>query len=271
MALFVAVPVALAPGRTFAAGSSFERVPDVDPCQEAAAYGPEVADEANEEAARARRRCRMQQFARQLAEQRRERWLAAELKRQERLAMVAAASLPPRARMRIAADLFLGGGLADWGLAVAIAPRPDVEVEGWFGDGGAERTATPTMSVQADGTAGGLRAKWITGSGTASPFFSAGFVSVSGDLTRYLPGGGRQNMTGTGEGSAHAVQAGVGVSLIASWGLRISLEYLLSQVFYAQASRNEAGKPHDLELRDAWKNILEDQRQSVRFQVGYAF
>jgi len=260
-----AAALALAP--LVARASTFERIPDLAPCQEAALFAD---DDGGEDAERARRRCRLEQFTRQQNEARQQKTAAAERRRAELARAALEKNQSSREGQTFAVDFFAGGALAVYGVAFAFLPRPDIELELWYGSAGSDSIYNGQRSVNASGSGGGVRIKGYVGDGPLAPFFSGGIGGTRADLAAFTYDG-RTSMNLSGSGWAHAVDGGVGLALATKFGFRMSLEYVFTYFIYHQAALDVPGKPQSAELKDAYGDVLDSHQHSVRFQVGYAF
>jgi hypothetical protein len=250
---------------------TMNRVPGLDPCAEAATYDDE---DQSPPAERARRRCRLDEFDRELAEERR-RATAEREQAQERAvqAWIAREEIPLRVIRRNAVDGFLSGGLTSYGLAVSGVFLPALEAELWAGwrtrD---EIVVSPDFQIvtplRDERTCLGGRAKWLlTDRRNLTPFLSAGVAGCRSNINAYVT----EAAAGTAGGKAHAVTAGGGVAFMAKSGFRVSAEYFYGRAFYAQVSQRDPMRTHNPQILQVWKQTLTNDRHGVRLQVGYAF
>jgi hypothetical protein len=270
---------ALLVARRAPAALTIEHQPGGDGCAEAATYFPE---DSSALAQRARRRCRLEIFERQLEEKRLRSDALADQRRDRVVEKwMEAQEIPNRVVRRNFVDLFAAGGLTSYGLAVGGVFLPWLEGELWGGRRSvAESLSNGTGYLWDSRTCLGGRLKWLMrGRGNVTPFTSLGAAGCSAHVqfNPYVsavafPGGDPTNVsTSDGDGSAHLATASAGLTWTEKSGFRASLEYAFAYAFYTQATLNDKTRTEDVNLRTAWESRLTTDRAGVRLQVGYAF
>jgi hypothetical protein len=251
------------------AQSFVERVDD-DACRQAATYD---VDDESAPAMRARRACHLQRFEQRLAAERQQRVAAGERKRVEAVQAWLEAHEPTRVLRPIAVGLFLGSGLASYGIEGSWTVMRRVTVDGWFGG----HNTTFSDYVSSSGNASytrkclGVGARWFFTDLDFSPYLGVGFATTSADLQANFYDMTNGNLSAlTGSASAHVLSGSVGLEF--AWqGLRASLEYAYAYAFYTQANKDDMIKTPDDQLRRIWQDSLDSDRSGIRFLVGYAF
>ena len=266
----VGIAAAVVLARAEARAQSFiERVDD-DACAQAAAYDP---DDQGALAQRARRACRLQRFEQRLAAERRQRLAVAEQKRVEKAEAWLEQHEPTRVVRPIAVGLFVGSGLASYGIDGSWTVLRRLAIDAWVGG----HNTDWSDAISSSGNASflrrslGLGARWYFNDLDLSPFAGASFATTSANMqaTFFDPSNGTNNFL-TGNASAHLVSGSAGLEL-AYQGLRASLEYVYSYAFYTQANKDDMIKTPDDQLRRIWQDSLDSDRNGVRLLVGYAF
>jgi hypothetical protein len=264
----VGVALLVVGGRSQARAQTFVERVDDDVCQQAATYD---TDDQGPDATRARRACRLQRFSQRLTAERRASVMAGEQKRAADAQAWVESHEPTRVVRPIAVGLFVGSGIATYGLGVSWTMLRRLALDGWVGG----RRVTFSDYFSGNGSAdytsktAGVGLRWFFNDLNVSPYVGAGFETTSADLQaqtfstndfRYINGSAR----------AHVVQGSAGLE-VAYQGLRVSLEYAYAYAFYTQANDNDDAKTPDTALRQIWQDSVDAARNGVRFQVGYAF
>ena len=274
-ALLAALPLVVASSPARAAVEVDHQGSD-DGCAEADTYFPE--DE-SPEATRARLRCRSETFARQLEEDRQRKEAEAENQRDKNLqTWMKKQEIPVRVMRRNSVDLYGGGGLTSYGIAVGWLLLPVLEAELWIG----RRNVSQWISTgyfQDSRTCAGGRFKWLVRSrGNLTPFASIGaadcWANISFEPYNFgVPqdGSAPPPTGGLGTAAAHLATASAGLTWMEKSGLRASLEYVYTYAFYDQTTLDDAARTQDAGMRAAWGQRLESDRGGVRVQVGYGF
>jgi len=215
-----------APGREPTNVDMVERLSD-DACDRARAF--ELGDD-SPAAQHARRLCRLQQYERRLAAERRQE-LAAEIQaRDTRLVAWLDANQPARVLRPIALEGFTGTGLTSYGVAVTWSVLRQVELGarvGWrkmtcsddFGSNGADCTRRGI----------GATVRWFLSDRDFTPFIGGGMMITTSHLQVATGRGDGGLIVLKGNGSGHSANVSAGLHLSARW-LRASLEYVYEYV-----------------------------------------
>jgi hypothetical protein len=262
------------------AALSVQYEPGVDGCTQAGSFS---AEDQSEEAQRARLRCRNEQFARQLEDERQRQEAQRDQNSEQNLeAWMTKQDIPVRVMHRNAIDLYAGGGLTSYGITGSWLLLPPLEAEVWFG----RRNVSEPIStgyLQDSRSCIGGRFKWLVRDhGNLTPLASAGLAECWANVAydpynffvtgpTFLSNGQPAPSSAAGTAAAHVVTATAGLTWMDKSGLRASVEYLFAYAFYTQGTLNDAARTQDSNLRGAWEQRLTSDRSGVRLQVGYAF
>ncbi len=259
------LPLLLAAGAA-RAQSLVEQVPQ-DPCQAARAL--DFAD-ASPAAEHLRRSCRLQRFEYRLDDERRQQVAGEEQAREARVQQWIEATQPSRVTHPMAVELFLGSGLASYGLAFSWDFLRRWEVGAWVGFRPISCSDQNGNSTSDCGrTAFGLRGRWYLSDHDFTPFIDTGLSLMTSNLALCPQYCNSSNYVG-GSGRANSLAAGAGLALELR-AFRMSVEYVFEYTFYTGASLNDAKKTPSPTLDTALADSLNADRNGVRFQVGYAF
>jgi hypothetical protein len=261
--------LATAGPRAARAALTVDRVPDLDPCVEAASYPDE---DQSPEAAHARRRCRLEEAERKkMLDRQWADWNEWPKREKAMQTWIEQQGLPARVQRPNAADGFLGTGVAHYGLAVAGVFWPNLEGELW-GGWGSSAHVNGSGDLHDDRRCLGLRAKWLPiERGNVTPFLAAGAAGCLASLSLFSFNSTAHGDTFGADGVGHFATGSAGLTVTTSVGVRFSLEYIFMWAYYVQASQGTGQRMHDPVLRDAFRDTLAANRHGVRFQVGYAF
>jgi hypothetical protein len=270
VALAVAAPVALAAvgGR---AQSLVNEAPD-DPCE--AARGLAI-DDASPSAEQVRRACRLQHFEDRLTAERRQQVAIEEQRREDRVQAWLADTQPARVTHPLAAEAFVGTGLASYGFLFAWDFVRRAEVNAWIGWRPISCQDQYSGTTSACGrTAFGLKGRWYLTDYNLTPFLDGGLSIMSSHLQLYtsttqMCGSNNSNFA-CGSGSANSVNAGAGLEF-GYRAFRMSFQYIFEYTFYTYAALDDQKKTPNADLNTALSDSLRADRNGVRFQVGYAF
>lgn len=250
------------------AQSLVEEVPE-DPCDRARSLD---ADDAGPIAQHLRRSCRLERFENRLAAERRQQVAADAEVRESNVERWLDATQPSRVTHPLSIEGFVGEGLASYGLSFAWDFLRRAELGAWLGwrpISCADQFSTDTANCGR--TAFGLGGRWYLNDRDFSPFIGAGFGVMSSHLQIVSANAGSNgsNLL-TGSGRANSVNGEAGLQ---AWirAFRVSLEYVFEYAFYTGANLDDPQKTPSEDLRVALHDSLRNDRNGVRFQVGYAF
>lgn len=249
------------------AQSLVEIVPD-NPCEQA--LGLPYDDESPKSQA-IRRACHLERFEKRLTIEREGSVVVAEKIRDARIERWIDQTQPARATKPFFVDAFLGTGLATYGLAAGWDVIRDLELAVWIG-----RRSISCDDIYAPGAADcsrtsyGFHGRWYALTSKFTPFLGAG-LSITGShlqIVTYPPSGGSMLETGSGRANSVNISGGLQVAISA---FRLSVEYVYEYAFYTGASLDDMKKTPSTDLNNIWSSSLNQDRNGIRAQVGYAF
>ncbi len=256
------------PSARVRAQSLVEEVPE-DPCDRARSLD---GDDASPVAQHLRRSCRLERFENRLAAERRQEVAADQEIREANVQQWLEATQPSRVTHPMAVEGFVGEGLASYGLSFAWDVLRRAELGAWLGwrpISCADQYSTDTANCGR--TAFGLRGRWYLNDRNFSPFIGTGFSVMSSHLqivSATTDSNGSNLLTGSGRANSVSGEGGLQVWIRA---FRMSLEYVFEYAFYTGANLDDKQKTPSEDLRVALHDSLRNDRNGIRFQVGYAF
>jgi hypothetical protein len=261
-------------GEAARAQSLVDEVPE-DPCERAAGLAYEDESPAAQEI---RRQCHLEKFENRLTTQRDQSIATAERTRQAQIDRWVDETQPARATRPFFVEGFLGTGIATYGLSAGWDVRRDLELSAWLGtrsiscDDQDNYGNTLPGAASCARTSFGFHGRWFAMMSRISPFLGAGLTITSAHLQIVST----DNKLLSGEGRANSLNFSGGLLLGIS-AFRLSVEYVYEYGFYTGASLEstngvaEAKKPPSPELNKVWSSSLQQDRNGIRAQVGYAF
>jgi len=246
-----------------------DEIPE-DPCERARSFDPR---DSTLTAQKARRACRLAVFETKMAEERRLSVASEENARDERIQKWMASTQSARVINPMAVELFLGQGIANYGVVFSWTVLSQLELAARVGQRQMSCASSAFTSTGGDCT----RTMWNLGvrgfllDRDFAPFIGTAFSSTSAALAINHA----DPMTGAtsflqGNGRAHSFSGSVGLQIALSY-VRLSVEYLYEYVFYTGANLNDMQKTPSEDLRLIWDDSLHQDRHGVRVQVGFAF
>jgi len=270
-ALLLVLPVAVvveSAGATGAGAQSLVAQQPEDPCEGARAL--DIAD-TTPAAESLRRACRLERFQDRLAADRSQQVATQELTRESRIQQWIDATQPWRVTRPLAFEGFFGSGLASYGISFSWDFLRHAELGVWLGWRPISCQDMNGVSTSDCGrTDYGLRGRWYLLDRDFTPFVDTGLSFMSSALqfctqryecaSTHIAGSGRANSVNLGAGLAFGYRS-----------FRVSIEYVFEYAFYTGASLNDDKKTPSPELDGILATSLHDDRNGVRFAVGYGF
>jgi hypothetical protein len=253
---------------TARAQSLVEEVPE-DPCLQARGL---AYDDESPPAQEIRRACHLERFERRLTVEREESIATAERTRDARIQRWIDETQPARATRPFFVEGFLGTGIATYGIDAGWDVLRNLELAAWLG-----RRSISCDDIYSPGTANcsrtsfGLGGRWYAMMTKVTPFLGAGLTVTTAHLqiVSYPSGGGAPTLVaGSGRSNSLAFSGGLQLAISA---FRLSVEYVYEYAFYTGASANDAKKTPNNDLNNIWSSSLQQDRNGIRVQVGFAF
>lgn len=239
-----------------------------DPCENALALDP---TDPSDEAQRIRRACRLERFDMHLETERRQEVAVEQQARQNRIQAWLDKTEPPRVTRPLSIDAFAGTGLASYGLAFGWAFLRHWELGAWLGKRPISCLDENLVDdADCSRTSYGLRFLWYIADRALTPFLGTGLSITNSHLQIQDPSamGGASLLIGSGRANSLSATAGLQLEYRA---FRMSLAYVFEYVFYTGASLDDQKKSPNDPLRSALVDSLHNDRNGVRFEVGFAF
>ncbi|HVV16491.1 MAG TPA: hypothetical protein VHH90_04745, partial [Polyangia bacterium] len=223
-----------------------------------------------DEAQRIRRSCRLERFDMRLETERRQEVATEDRARTDRIQDWLDKTEPPRVTRPMSIDAFAGTGLSSYGLTFGWAFLRHWELGAWLGRRPISCLDDNLVDdADCSRTSYGVRFLWYIADRALTPFLGTGLSITSSHLQIQDPSSSNGSLLiGSGRANSLSPMAGFQLEYRA---FRMSVAYVFEYVFYTGASLDDQKKSPNQPLQSALADSLRNDRNGVRFEVGFAF